>query len=466
MASKKETDGGALGLVSSLIEIGRADTVYRDVYLDRARALLEGELTLEDFRRLEQQQSDLAELPLQIGRAVERANWPRVKELSGHAQALRQSVEGKRRLFAAAREVYTVTEIRLDPFSPGLQSFVRLPTRDRSALRARAVEQLTQLEKTDAEWRTFYAGRRAAFESLVLATSKQSAITDQEADPQQAAAEALERGDMRSLEKLAAALMTAGAKGPAAHAPAPSSAIVPEPAATDLLAPYSADTIERARRLGLGSRRLESQARMAFLRQYAWHPLSADRSGRIRAQEVPLPAGTPEGFRERLEMLMIHPLVNSGGARHLPKLVAEDVLIEDFPDPAESEQPPQTPLLAALGLASRRGLPRIAIEQALLAHGGRVVDEELALDSRAYRLVCIPSDVHLRLGLAEGWGRQPLWTHFDGYLVMPDGRLRALAGGDARFGGLHDLLGLSRDYDTDRVVARFAVVRRERMAAW
>jgi len=119
-----------------------------------------------------------------------------------------------------------------------------------------------------------------------------------------------------------------------------------------------------------------------------------------------------------------------------------------------------------LGLPGRRGLPRIAIEQVLLMHGARVLEKELGLDPRVFRLVCIPSDVHLRLGEAEGWGRQPFWTHFDGYLVMPDGRLRALAGGDARFGGLYDLLGVSRDYDSDRLVARFAVVQRERMVAW
>ena len=45
-------------------------------------------------------------------------------------------------------------------------------------------------------------------------------------------------------------------------------------------------------------------------------------------------------------------------------------------------------------------------------------------------------------------------------------RLRALAGGDARFGGLYELLGVGRDYDSDRLVVRFAVVRRERMVAW
>ena len=57
-------------------------------------------------------------------------------------------------------------------------------------------------------------------------------------------------------------------------------------------------------------------------------------------------------------------------------------------------------------------------------------------------------------------------THFDGYLVMANGRLRALAGGDARFGGLYELLGVGRDYDSDCLVVRFAVVQRERMVAW
>ena len=33
-------------------------------------------------------------------------------------------------------------------------------------------------------------------------------------------------------------------------------------------------------------------------------------------------------------------------------------------------------------------------------------------------------------------------------------------------GGLYNLVGLSQDYDSDRVFMRFAVVRRERMAAW
>ena len=122
---------------------------------------------------------------------------------------------------------------------------------------------------------------------------------------------------------------------------------------------------------------------------------------------MPLPAGTPEAFRDRLEMLRIHPIVNSGGARHLPKLVAEDVLVEDFADPKAGELPPESPLITALGFSSRLGLSRIAIEQALLARGAGVLEKELGVDPRAFRLVCIPPDVHLRLGEAEGWDASP-----------------------------------------------------------
>jgi hypothetical protein len=68
----------------------------------------------------------------------------------------------------------------------------------------------------------------------------------------------------------------------------------------------------------------------------------------------------------------------------------------------------------------------------------------------------------------RSWGQTD--THpsegFDGYPVMADGRPRALAGGDVRFDGLYDVLGLSRDYDAESLMARFEVVRRERMEAW
>jgi hypothetical protein len=205
---------------------------------------------------------------------------------------------------------------------------------------------------------------------------------------------------------------------------------------------------------------------LASLRRYAWTPLSDER-GDTAAASLPLPSGAPEGLRDGLVVFMIHPLVNSGGARYLPSLVAEDVLVEDFPDPVDGQTPLASELVKSLRLPGRRGLPRIAIEQALLMHGARILEKELGLDPRVFRLVCIPPDVYARLGEVEGWGRQPFWTHFDGYLIRTVAgqvRLQALAGGDVRYGGRYDLLGVGRDYD--RLLARFAVVQRARMVAW
>jgi hypothetical protein len=470
MATKRAKSVDPLGLVSALIEAGKVDTVYHDVYLDRARTFLDAILSLEDFKRIERERAALAETSVAIARAMDKGDWPRVKELSGRGQALRQAVEGKDKLMHLGRDVYAATDPRLDPFSPGLLPFARIPTSDLPRLRTRAQSQLAALERADPPWQDFYGERGKAFQALALTTSPEAGETGE--DPREAAAQALRAGDMSQLEKLAGELIAAvqprvDLRTPGGRATASSAAVTPP--SRELRVVHSADTLARARRLGLALRQLESRVELAPLRQYAWNPLfsdQTDQSGRIGVRQVPLPPGAPEAFRDRLEMLMIHPLVNSGGARHLPTLVAEDVLVEDFPDLGEDDQPAASALLATLGLASRRGLTRIAIERALFAHGARVVQEELGLDPRAFRLVCIPPDVHLRLGEAEGWGRQPLWTHFDGYLVMADGRLRALAGGNARFGGLYDLLGLSRDYDSDKVMARFAVVKRARMVAW
>jgi hypothetical protein len=207
---------------------------------------------------------------------------------------------------------------------------------------------------------------------------------------------------------------------------------------------------------------------LASLRRYAWTPLS-DKQATAAAERLALPPGAPDDLRDGLAIFMIHPLVNSGGARYLPSLVAEDVLVEDFPDPVDGHTPLTSELVKSLGLPGRRSVSRTIIEQALLMHGARILHHNLGLDPHVFRLVCIPPDVYVRLGSAEGWGRQPLWTHFDGYLIRTvEGqvRLQALAGGDVRYGGIYDLLGVDRDYDSDQLLARFAVVQRARMAAW
>ncbi len=71
----------------------------------------------------------------------------------------------------------------------------------------------------------------------------------------------------------------------------------------------------------------------------------------------------------------------------------------------------------------------------------------------------MPPDVFARVGRERGWGNREQWTHYDGYQVASGGHLRALVGGNARYGGLLDLCSISRDDGRENTVARFAVIR-------
>jgi len=465
----------AITLVAALVEVSNIDTMYRDLYLGRAQTLLSPVMSLEDFHRVEQDRQLLAQLPLAVARSLEKGDWSQVKELSLRTEALKSAVEvsGQATRLDIARAVYAVADVRLDPFCHSLQPFTRVSSRDLPGLRNRVVEQLTTLEQSDVPWKDFYAARRAVFQTRAPIASEPApdggAAGTSAESVREAASQALKAGDMKRLAQLAElGLAGAPAAGEPGHAAAPGAARAPQHTSRDLAASWSSDTLAHAQQLGLSAQHLPPRADLAELVRYAWSPV-ADESQRTDIKRLVLPSGSPDGLRDRVEVLMIHPLVNSGGARHLPALVAEDVLVEDFPDPTEGKPLPASPLLAALELPGRPGLTRESIEHALLTHGARVLEKELGLDPRVFRLVCIPSDVHLRLGEAQGWGRQPCWTHFDGYLIrMVEGRprLQALVGGDVRYGGLNDLLGVGRDYNSDRLIARFAVVQRERMVAW
>lgn len=173
------------------------------------------------------------------------------------------------------------------------------------------------------------------------------------------------------------------------------------------------------------------------------------------------PPSVGPALKDTLDALMVHPFVSSGGTRYLPWFGSESVLVEGFP---EAKTDVDGALLREMGLPQRQGLPRTALEDALLRHGPRIC-EALGLSAEAHRLVCIPFDLYLRLGPERGWGQRELWTHFDGYQISREIQLLALVGGDVRFGGTDDLCAVGRNYDSEHVTARFAVVRRDRFLA-
>ena len=402
-------DNAANSLMTALIDAGNIDTVYRDVYLDRARTLLAPVLSLEEFHRVEQQRAALAELPVTIAHALETANWSLVKELSQRAQTLKHVLDDKSALLQTARSVYDALDVQSSPFSPGLQSFTRIPAREWPTLRTRALELLGTLERADGPWNDSNAARRHAFEARPQTASdmlEPDAATSSPTDALEAARQALKAGDMKRLAALADAL-SAGVRqsGPSSsHAENVGSAPAEGESAQQLQpVAHSSETLARARRLGLASRHLEPRTELASLRQYAWTPLSDER-GNSGAAQLRLPSGMPEALRDGLAVFMIHPLVNSGGARYLPSLVAEDVLVEDFPDPVDgsnttgvgAREEPRTPGSAKLAAHHHR---------AGAAHARRPHSRERAR-ARPARLPSgvHPPDVYVRLGEAEGWG--------------------------------------------------------------
>jgi hypothetical protein len=213
------------------------------------------------------------------------------------------------------------------------------------------------------------------------------------------------------------------------------------------------------------------KAAVEVIYSHAWDPIpptpELEHEGVLRS-EILIESKTPAQFvTEELRILAQQFLqqifINSGGARYLPGVSAEAALVEDFEENEAADAPSK--LLEALKLPRRRGLARSDIENALMRFGAQVLAEQLNLDAVEYRLVCIPYDLYVRLGRDRNWGQWHHWTHFDGYQVVRDNRLRALAGGDGRFGGINDLVSLSRTDARDSVYVRFAVVRRARMVA-
>jgi hypothetical protein len=132
------------------------------------------------------------------------------------------------------------------------------------------------------------------------------------------------------------------------------------------------------------------------------------------------------------------------------------VLFEDFTEDESADA--RSKLLAALGLAQRRGLSREEIEAALLRFGGEILKNSLSLDPLEFRLVCIPYDLYGRLGRERGfgkWGR--ISTAIKLWVAIGCALLPAVT-----VWRTYDLVSISPSDAREGVYARFAVVRRAR----
>ncbi len=464
-AARKAADG-----LQSLVHV---DTVFADLYLLRARELLAPHLGEADHRALSRAQTEADMLPDRIRGAMGIQDWKVVQDLSARLSSLKRRLQETQELRSVAQRVYDIDEVLVDPFSPGLRALAGVPAGGLPALRDSGLRGLELVREADPAWSAFYAAREQSLRAAPV-DGGEPAPNDPGAGPvmlESQALQALARGDLQAVQEISARLQRGegaaearGGKG----APGRDGDPGRDPRAHGLTLVFPDEVIRTAGRLGLAPVHMESiRGDVEELFRNAWRPRGTGEEGAGGAPvriSISVPADLPAALRDQLEMYLDRPFVNSAGARYLPPLGDEDLLVEDFDEPAPGAPPPNRPLLEALGLDRRAGLGRNRIERALRESGVAVV-RAAGLDPHRFRIVCVPPDVYVRVGVRRGWGNQPQWTHLDGYMLQ-NRKWLALAGGDTRFGGVFDLVGLGRDNDLDNLVARFAVVQRRRLSAW
>lgn len=466
-------DANALKIVELLVEAAKLDTVYRDVHLHRARELLSPTMDEFAYRALGSTEKEIDELVRRSRSAVLQREWAQAAELSARTDTLRQRLATMGHLARIGKEVYEAEPIVFEPFSPGKHLGAQVQA-GQPAVRTQLMETLASLAKLDGATRGFYEKRREYFSGLELAGAAAAKKGEERnrAQTEQLAFEAAERGDTATLQRLAKELQEWKTSDAAASSGGTTVMLERYECPADLSAAFPAQVTEQARDLGLVAARTAPLAELAKVREVIYthvnQPVPSnpdlEREGVLRARaqaELGLPAELDsEDSRVLASQFIQQIFVNSGGARYLPPLAAETVLLEDFAENESADAPSK--LLAALGLAKRSGRSRMEIESALMRSGAEVL-QSMGLDPVEFRLVCIPYDLYTRFGHERGFGKWPHWTHFDGYQVMGGNRLRALVGGDGRFGGLYDVVSISPSDARDGVYARFAVIRRARM---
>src|SRR5258705_11857916 len=83
-------DANATKAVGLLIEAANADTVYRDLYLKRARQLLSATLDESAYRAIGSSEKEIEDLMRRSRSAVLQRDWGQAAELSAKAHGGRQ----------------------------------------------------------------------------------------------------------------------------------------------------------------------------------------------------------------------------------------------------------------------------------------------------------------------------------------------------------------------------------------
>lgn len=452
---------GRLQALRELIALSRADLMYADQYMYRAEALLQGLCTRQQYELRKDQRRRLSEASADLERAIQEDGWEQVRSLAAEALRLQDEVVSHAEILSMAEVIYGRRILEPDAHSLALTGVVRGPLESLRETCSSLTRGLKILAQLDPDWAHFYVARAAHFERVQIEAGQDLGPQVEPTHLKTRIQDALQQGQFQEVRRLAGALANSSQTGTRIRITSPAG-----DRAHQLAQQLPEAVLERAGRLGLVLEKLPADdvlntylgCRCADWSMVPSEPLSETHrkaEGEHRSHDQP-PELAP-ALRDNLDLLLFHPFITSVGTHYIPWFGEEALLVETFAEDKEDSQQ----LVHALGLPRRVGLSRIQIEDALASHGPSIC-AELGIDPVDFAIVCIPFDAYLRLAPRYSWGRQQRWTHFDGFQLLQDAHLRALVGGDVRYGGPHDLCSVERSYDTDRLLARFAIVRRHR----
>ena len=158
-----------LEVVRLLSEAAAGDTVYRDLYLQRAAEQLAPLLSPAEYKQLSGQKATIDNLMAQTRTAIDMQDWTRVQELTTRAQGFRRLFEEKQRELAVAKDIYEATDVAIDPFSPGFSALVESQGKKVAGWRDDLVSTFTSLTQADQPWSDLYTQRRTYFTNVSLA---------------------------------------------------------------------------------------------------------------------------------------------------------------------------------------------------------------------------------------------------------------------------------------------------------
>lgn len=169
-ATRQETERPELQVAGLLVRAADADTVYRDLYLERACLHLAKVFPEAQYRQLLGGKSRIDALVRDTQAALRREDWAKVSDLSAEGDRLRRDMQAHAASTKLAASVYDAPQVAADPFSAGLTALSRVKGATPATLRGSLIAVFDELAKADPECSNLYSERRSRFARLIVAS--------------------------------------------------------------------------------------------------------------------------------------------------------------------------------------------------------------------------------------------------------------------------------------------------------